>query len=234
MRHGVTISASSSDGSSSSSKSVYTATLVRAKDLLTFAECLNLFVMFATSLGLVSTVVLTDFIQHIVYDTMVLRDYPWQVAQELLIITLRRIEDSDRQYNLVNVLEQVYLPTVMEEAIAGAKAAYPKEMAVFFRTRGGTPRGTDATRLDDTVTKKPFTGKDTPSAKRTCPTFNADPPRDHKPRELNPDGSCKCRHVCNHWVTGKGPWGRCMGEKGTPGHTRASCDNPDKCDQPVQ
>ena len=235
----VTIATATADGASSSSsasaKSVYSASLVRAKDLLTFSETMNLFVMFATSLGLVSTVVLTDFLQHIVYDTMVVRDYPWQVAQELLIVTLRRIEDSDKRYNFVNVLEQVYLPTVMEEALAGAKAAYPKELAVFFRTRGGTPRGNNANPDDaSTDTKKAFNGKDTPTSKRCCTTFNADIPRDHKPRELNPDGSCKCRHVCNHWVSDKGPWGRCMGEKGTPGHCRSACDNPSKCDKPVQ
>ena len=234
----VTIATTTADGASSTSatcKSVYSATLVRAKDLLSFAETMNLFVMFATSLGLVSTVVLTDFLQHIVYDTMVVREYPWQVAQELLIITLRRIEDSDKRYNFVNVLEQVYLPTVMEEALAGAKAAYPKELAVFFRTRGGTPRGNNANPDDaSTDTKTAFNGKDTPTAKRCCTTFNADIPRDHKPRELNADGSCKCRHVCNHWVSDKGPWGRCMGEKGTPGHCRSACDNPSKCDKPVQ
>ena len=55
----VTIATTTADGASSTSatcKSVYSATLVRAKDLLSFAETMNLFVMFATSLGLVSTV----------------------------------------------------------------------------------------------------------------------------------------------------------------------------------
>ena len=41
-------------------------------------------------------------------------------------------------------------------------------------------------------------------------------------------------HKCNHWVTGKGANGRCLNTKGTPGHSRANCDNPDKCDEPVK
>ena len=51
---------------------------------------------------------------------------------------------------------------------------------------------------------------------------------------LKPDGTCRFAHVCDMWVTGKGPKGRCMGEKGTPGHSRLKCDNPDKCDAPVK
>ena len=222
----------SSDAASTAS--VFTAKLVRAASFSDFTESLNLFIMFSTTLGLVGTLIITDFVQHIVYDTLSVREMPWPVAQELLLITLRRIEDSDGKYNFTNVLDQVYLPTVMEEAMRNAKEAYPKETAAFFRTRGGTPRDANSTDTTSTGKAPVFNGKDTATSKRICPTFNAATKRDHKAKELHPDGTCKCRHVCNHWVKGKGPWGRCMGEKGTPGHSRAECDNPDKCDQPVQ
>ena len=135
----LTGSPSDSGSAAGSASTVFSAKLVRAQSFTVFAECLNLFIMFATALGLVSTVVITDFVQHIVFDTMSLRDYPWQVAQELFILTLRRIEDSGKKLHFVNVLDQIYLPTVMEHAIKGAKEAYPEEMDAFFCRRGGIP-----------------------------------------------------------------------------------------------
>ena len=40
----------------------------------------------------------------------------------------------------------------------------------------------------------------------------------------------KYDHVCDQWVTDKGPKGRCLSAK----HKRGECDNPNKCDQAAQ
>ena len=35
-------------------------------------------------------------------------------------------------------------------------------------------------------------------------------------------------HICDHYVTDKGPKGQCGGK-----HPRIKCNNPNKCDKPV-
>ena len=47
---------------------------------------------------------------------------------------------------------------------------------------------------------------------------------------LTAEGKCKYDHVCDQWVTDKGPKGRCLSAK----HKRGECDNPNKCDQAAQ
>ena len=51
----------------------------------------------------------------------------------------------------------------------------------------------------------------------------------HGKRVLTAEGKCKYDHVCDQWVTDKGPKGRCLSAK----HKRGECDNPNKCDTPV-
>ena len=111
----------------------------------------------------------------------------------------------------------------------------------FFRTRGGTPRaeGPPATPpstpspaprgggAGPCSVKKPYNGKFTPGG-RTCSAFNVG--REHQARELFADGTCKFDHVCDHWVNNKGKAGQCRNSAGTPGHSRATCDNPHGCD----
>ena len=58
--------------------------------------------------------------------------------------------------------------------------------------------------------------------------------RDHPATALQPDGTCKARHACDAWVDNKGKGGRCLGSAGTAGHARHNCDNPHRCDAPVQ
>ena len=61
-----------------------------------------------------------------------------------------------------------------------------------------------------------------------CPYFNAG--KEHDPKHLGSSGKCVFRHVCNHWVSNKGPGGRCE----SPDHPRTKCDNPNKCDKRVE
>ena len=69
------------------------------------------------------------------------------------------------------------------------------------------------------------------SSARPCPYFNGpNGPRPHdKTNHLDRNGKCVFRHVCDKWVSDKGPNGRCLQE-----HPRSQCTNPNKCDSPVQ
>ena len=65
-----------------------------------------------------------------------------------------------------------------------------------------------------------------------CPAFNRN--ETHGANLLKPDGTCKFRHLCHHWVDNKGPKGRCLNTAGSPGHGHYNCDNPNKCSKPLE
>ena len=77
-----------------------------------------------------------------------------------------------------------------------------------------------------------WNGKFNSSSSKLCSHFNFN--RDHPATALQPDGTCKARHACDAWVDNKGKGGRCLGSAGTAGHARHNCDNPHRCDAPVQ
>ena len=76
-----------------------------------------------------------------------MRKQPWELAAELLVVMLRRIEDSAGRLNLVNATNEVHLNTVMDEARANTEHFHG---AAFFRTRAGNAR-IDETTDDDTT-----------------------------------------------------------------------------------
>ena len=102
--------------------------------------------------------------------------------------------------------------------------------SAFFRARAGDARRGGA---DDTVADGvKWNGKFTATSKVPCGAFNSG--GEHAKSALLPDGTCRFAHICDKWVTNKGKDGRCMCTAGTPGHSRDQCDNPNKCDAPVQ
>ena len=86
-----------------------------------FFEALNLFIMFCTALGLATAVAVTEFLEYTVFDTIRMRGKTWQVAHELFLVMLRRIEDSGGKLNMVNCINDTHLNTVLEEAEVSAK-----------------------------------------------------------------------------------------------------------------
>ena len=151
------------------------------------------------------------------------------VAHEVLLVMFKRVEDSAGRLTLGTIYEEVYLQSILDEARLSA--------AAFFRTGGGTPRG-DRLTTDGKTTK--WNGKFTSSSAKPCPHFNYEQPMGsgksatHPADALLPDGTCKFNHVCNKWVKNKGKNGRCLCSEGTPNHPRFTCDNPNRCDEPVQ
>ena len=67
---------------------------------------------------------------------------------------------------------------------------------------------------------------------KPCAAFNSGAA--HNAFQLKADGSCRFGHVCDHWVSDKGPGGKCLGSAGTKGHARDACDNPGRCDSKLE
>ena len=236
---GMQVRIEAAPSSSSSSTNVMTTTVKRFTESRDFYEALNLYIMYVTALGVASAMVVTQFLQVTVYDPIRAFGKPWQVAHELLVIMLRRIEDSDGKLTLGNCEDCAHSNEVMTEAVLAAQKHYPTCMectgpAEFFRTRGGTPQGEQPNKPSK------WNGKWTSTSKEACYFYNtrkADGTmvrHDDTPAHIHPDGTCRRNHVCDQWVSNKGPGGRCMGSAGTSGHHRGTCDYPNRCDARVQ
>ena len=190
---------------------------------------INLFIMICHGLAVASCMLLTDFFASAVYEGIRVRGDSWQLSHEIMLIMFRRVEDSDGRITLGSVFDDVYLNSIVEEAKA--------RVATFFRTGAGNARNDGDTTAKGVVK---YNGKFTADSAKVCPHFNREDPKHpgkpapHPAECLKPDGTCKFNHVCNKWVTDKGKHGRCLCSAGTPGHSRFTCDNPKRCDDPVE
>ena len=119
--------------------SVLSTTIKRFTNQVDFYESLNLIIMFIVALGLCTAVPAAEFVEYVVFDTIRMRGKPWQVASELFLVMLRRIEDSGGKLTLQNCINDTHLNTVLDEASATAKKHYPD----IFRTLGGKPGNDD-------------------------------------------------------------------------------------------
>ena len=99
------------------------------------------------------------------FDTIRMRGKTWQVAHELFLVMLRRIEDSGGKLSMVNCINDTHLNTVLEEAEVSAK-----------RFRSSPGKGEDARSgggagSDETGPK--YNGKFTANSKEVCWFFNS-------------------------------------------------------------
>ena len=191
-----------------------------------FMECCNLFLMYCTTLGLASVLTLTSFYEYFVFDTL-RRGYSWQLVSCMLYVVFRLCEESGGLVTLANAHEKLHLNSVYQEAEIAMNRLYPG--AGIFRAHPG--KGGNTTQPGG-AGDRTWNGKSNASSSKICSHFNFN--RDHPATALQPDGTCKARHVCDAWVDNKGKGGRCLGSAGTAGHGRHNCDNPHRCDSPVQ
>jgi len=212
---------------SSGTGSRHVAKLVRPKTMVDLFELMNLYIMFYTSLGLGSTILITQFFEFVIFDTIRIRRKQWPVAFELLVVLLRKVENTV-ELTIGNVMQEVYLNSAMEEAVEAAKTNY----VAFFRSpQLAAASETEPTDVADKQVMWNNKCSRDPNA-TPCLAFNLG--KEHSARFLKKDGTCKHKHVCDHWVSNKGPGGRCLGTEGTPGHSRADCDNPHRCESKQQ
>ena len=197
----------------------FSAKVTRVSTELEFAEILNLFVMFCAVLGIADAPVICQFLEFVVFDTIRQRLEPWQVAQELLLIMLRRIEDSGGALTLRNVFNESHLNSYVDEARRNAAHFYPK-LSSIFRSTGGNPGASKS------GGKIEWNNKFTASSMRCCPAFNNK--TEHQQNALFQDsGTCKFNHVCSAWVSDKGKAGKCL-----QNHPKIACTNPKRRDDP--
>jgi hypothetical protein len=222
MQKGMQIKLHVGGGSGGSGSSDLTANLSRPDTMEQFAEMMNLFLLFVHNLAVVSATVVIDFFEHVVYDTIRMRNESWQLAFELMLVMFRRVEDSGGSVTLAGAYDESHLNTVMDEA---------KSNLVFFRTHGGSPGNVKPNKKEEGGKTLKWNNKFTATATSTCTAYNTG--SEHRADMLMPDGTCKHNHVCDQWVSNKGRKGKCLCSEGTPNHKRSACDNPHKCDKPV-
>jgi hypothetical protein len=190
-----------SGGSSSAKASDLTATIRRPSSSEEFFETIHYFTLMVHALGLVSISLASTFIADVVYKTIRELKETWQLAHEYLLLMFERIEnDSTRRLHFGNVLDNGGQDTLLAKARVN--------VAAFFRPRGETPQLGGA---------KKFNGKFDKNAKQACVAYNND--KEHNASSLSADGSCRFNHVCNQFVSDKGPAGMCWAA-----HPRCKCN----------
>ena len=215
------------EGTSAASVSAHIALkLLRPLNYYQFSQALQLFMLYGVQLAIFPFAAMSEFLLYVVHDTINKRGRPWQFAQELMLVMLKRIDDAGdfKKLNLLNIVNEAHLNTVYEEAMESAKYFYP----TIFRAYPG--KGEEdvcpvaGAPAEDEIE---YNGKWTRGA-GPCSAYNTG--GKHGKRVLTAEGKCKYDHVCDQWVTDKGPKGRCLSAK----HKRGECDNPNKCDQAAQ
>jgi hypothetical protein len=175
-------------------------------------------IMHAT--GLCDFLVASEFTRLVVYDTMEHHGHSFTVAHALLLIYLERVESTvGDDINIRNVHSLGSMDTFLSRACILAVqcgVATPARAGANATVTTGTP----------TVT---FNGRATPSADRSCYTFNLGRGNAHPSPSLGADGTCRFKHACDQFVSDKGPRGVC----GSTSHCRKDCTNAAKVSAPV-
>ena len=221
-------------GSSTTPPSVittYTAKLVRPQSLAQVGALLNLFVLVEVSLGLTSPLGMLPFIDDVIWEPVRLGALEWPVAFEMFLAYLRMVQQEPSRWSISTVVASSGAMDKKEkEARSLAVGLYP---AGSFRAPGGKPgHVTPEPDLNGRGGKSDlYVGDVTPSttAKSGCAAWNLDKP--HLKKHVGPGGVCKFLHMCDQYVTDKGPGGQCL-----QGHKRTVCTYPKekKCNSPVR
>ena len=194
---------------------------------LVIPQMVHYYGLFMHALGFENILGIGLFLNRVVYDTVLKLGYTWMFALELLLVYLKAL-DASNVLNLTTIWESGSQDTYLNKAKSEFRLRWG-DRAMFFRTHGGNPLdssrggGDDDTPFNGWGKRKPFNGKSSqdPSSK-PCACYNLH--KDHQAKSLLADGTCKYAHVCDHYVTDKGPGGQCRSTK----HTREKCDNPNK------
>ena len=190
-----------------------------------FHEAVYIFTMLGHALGLGAFLIIANFVQKVVHRNL-RAGLPWPVVAKMLEIYLEFI-DEPGDYGYHNVVDaKGGMDSIREDA--RARVAGPSSTD-FSHASGQPPPGSEARGGGK---QREWNGKSSSDPKaRACPVHN-NPNQNakHGRNQLDEHGTCRFRHCCNQWVSDKGPNGIC----GSCSHARRDCDNPNKCDKPVQ
>ena len=211
------------------SASMLTARIARPTSSTEFFDSLQIWIMVCAACGLAHVLTSTAFLRDVVYDTILKLKEPWQVAHELFLVYLERVENcADRSLTLFNVFSNGAHDSLMVKAKDRAKRAFTGAWPTngIFREGGRRPGGEDGEKGGGLRWNGAF-NRDKNA--KPCITFNMGR-HDHPAACLDSKGACRFRHVCDKWVSDKGPGGICGSDK----HKRGDCDNPNKCENAVE
>ena len=200
------------------STSVVSTRIHLPRSFTDFSNALMIWVMIATATGLAHVLSLGNFIQDTVYDTISKLKRPWQVAHELFLIYLEKIEVcDDASLNIANVFNGGGQDTLLARAEDQAKRTFGEGIFRPVRERDGRPE-------EGGGSKPEWTGSFNrdPNA-RPCISFNLGK-RHHPASALNDKGGCRFNHICDAWVVKDGKRQMCGSSK----HHRLACDNPNR------
>ena len=197
-------------------------------------QVVHYFCVFVHAFGFEHLYAVATFVNRVLFDTVLKLGHSWCFAFELFLVYLKELDlRKAAGVTMESLWHSGSQDTFMVRARSEAVRRFGDSVGIF-RTPGGKP-GTS--RMPEGPNKpgtpmldKPgaaagkvkWNGKDTPSSKRACFSYQYKG-REHPPGSLLPDGTCKFAHVCDHFVVGHGDGARC-GRK----HGRWECDHPDR------
>lgn len=171
--------------------------------------------------GLANSVVLGPFLVDVVYDVISLKG--WKVAFEHFLLYIQKI-DSGCGWQLATATSLGSHDTFLHKAMRAAGVTddftttplLQPPTPLGMTTSGQTPPG-QTPGLQQQIS---WNGKfNMEASARPCAAHNLG----QQHIRLNTDGSCPFNHICDQFVSDKGPGGQCRGS-----HSRSSCDNPAK------
>ena len=202
-------------GAGASQTSGSNATKIRIHRLYDEAEFDMAIYMFSTlahMLGIMTLEISVHFMFEAVYVLRSKHKETFWTAQEYLIECLDLLDRGMCKAGTVaNHDRNIMLDNARRLGLVFAEMASKRGNQDAAPVEGGGPT---------------WNGKFQPSTSKAnlCQAFNRNKAHDD-PKHLMKDGTCRFRHLCNHWVTDKGPSGKCL----DPGHGWHNCNNPNKC-----
>ena len=195
--------------------------ITRPVSFADFCERITNWIMICHSTGIGHVLALGEFLRDVVHDTITKHGHTWQVAHELLLVYLEVVETTaDASINIRTVFANGSQDTYLKRAQDSVRVNFTN-VPRTGNSDGGAGASAPA---QDGKGKSKWTGNFDRNASTTCHSYNMG--TEHPRSSLNEKGTCKYNHVCDHWVSDKGPGGTCGGR-----HPRFKCDNPNKCDK---
>ena len=182
----------------------------------TFCERISVFTSTCHGLGVENVMSLTFFFREVAFNVMNRDKLPWQLAHMVVEIYLEDVDNST-SLTIGNILASGGTDSRMARARTLTEERFGQ--GIFRSGTFGRPTGGGAPPVDGGA---PWDCKGTPdSSLGFCNSYNYK--QTHPSRSLKADGTCKFKHACMQWVTGKGADGCCEGK-----HPRKDCKNPGK------
>jgi hypothetical protein len=215
------------DSTRRASTAMLTARISRPSSFAEFMDSLSIWVMVCAACGIAHVLTTTVFLRDVVHDTILKLKEPWQVAHELFLVYLEKLENaSGNAITMFTVFSNGAHDTLMQRAKDRAKRAFPALNGNGIFREGGRRQDDDDERRRGSSWNGAF-NRDANA--KCCITFNMGR-KNHPDSCLDSKGACRFAHACDKFVTDKGPGGICRSTK----HHRGTCDNPNRCETAVE